>query len=383
MDGRIRHAQHLAHAQRGQRVVHAEFAGHVHLHVHLVRPRDREAHAEEILGAEQLVRARAVIGLRAAAVGHEAAGMALQQRRSVFVVDVDDAHAAPPEQLALPGAVLFKGAVFAGADMVRRKVRKHAHVVADAAHAIHHQALAGNLHQRCVAACVEELPEGFLQLVAFRRGVGGIPVRAEAVYAVGADHAHFFARRLQHAFDHVGGGRFALRARHADQRHLLCGAAEQVRAHQRHGQTSVFRAEHCHPRHGGEIDFVLDDKRRSPFGRTVRGEIMAVALGADDAEKQHPRRSFPAVVDNVRDFGFEAALYERARHALRQLRKFHRHIPLCLTPGIRAKSIFRPPGRQAAPMRRPAPPTARPKKRLLRRRSPPPQTRRRTHRFPP
>lgn len=43
VDGGIRQTQHLAHSQCGQRVVHAELAGHIHLDVHLVLAGNVEA----------------------------------------------------------------------------------------------------------------------------------------------------------------------------------------------------------------------------------------------------------------------------------------------------------------------------------------------------
>ena len=55
--------------------------------------------------------------------------MTLQQGGGVLVVDVHHAHIAALEQLSLPAAVLLKGLVLAGADMIRRKVGEHAHMI--------------------------------------------------------------------------------------------------------------------------------------------------------------------------------------------------------------------------------------------------------------
>ena len=206
MDGLIGQAQHLAHSERGQRIVDAELAGHIHLDVHIVLAGDMELDAEEVMGAEQLVSTGAVVGLLAAAVGHQLAGVAFQQGLSVLVVDVHDAGGAALEKLTLPAAVFFKGLVLAGADVVGREVGEDADVVMDVRHAVHHEALTGHFHQRRIAAGVQKLPESLLQLVALRGGVGRLLMVAEEVDAVGADHAHFAACGFQHALYHVGGG---------------------------------------------------------------------------------------------------------------------------------------------------------------------------------
>ena len=160
MDGGIGQAQHLAHSQGGQRVVDAELAGHVHSDIHIVSAGDMERHAQKIVGAQQLTALGAVVGLFTAAIGHQLAGVAFQQGFGVLIIDVHHAHITPPEELPLPAAVLLKGLVLTGADVVRRKVGEHAHIVVHTGHAVHHQALAGHLHQGHIAACVQKLAEG-------------------------------------------------------------------------------------------------------------------------------------------------------------------------------------------------------------------------------
>ncbi len=71
VDGLIRQAQHLAHGQRSQRVVHAELAGHIHLDIHLVLAGNVERHAQKIVGAQQFKAGPAVVRLLSAAVGHQ------------------------------------------------------------------------------------------------------------------------------------------------------------------------------------------------------------------------------------------------------------------------------------------------------------------------
>ena len=212
VDGLIRQAQHLAHGEGSQRVVDAELAGHIDPDVHIVLAGDMEPDAEEVVGAQQLVRTGAVVGLFIAAVGHEFAGVAFQQGLGVLVVDVHDAGGAASEELSLPAAVLLEGLVLAGADVVGREIRKDADVVVDARHAVHHEALTGHLHQSRIATRVQKLPEGLLQLIALGGGVGRLLMMAEEVDAIGADHAHLAACGLQHALDHMGGGGLALGA---------------------------------------------------------------------------------------------------------------------------------------------------------------------------
>ena len=214
--------------------------------------------------------------------------MALQQRLGIGVVDVDDAQRAPPEELALPAAVLFKAGVLAGADVVGGKVGEHPHVVMDAPHPVHHQTLAGYLHHHRVAPGVRKGAEDLLQLVALGGGVGGVLMAAQIIDAVGADHPHLAAGGFQHAADHVGGGGLALGAGDPDHGHLPGGAAKEIGAHQGHGVAAAFHLEDGDPFQPGQVDVVLDDQGRRPFGGAVGRKVVAVPLGAHDADKEHP-----------------------------------------------------------------------------------------------
>jgi hypothetical protein len=323
VDGGIGQAQHLAHGQRGQRVVYAELTGHIHPDVHVVPAGDVEGHPQKIVGAQQLAALGAVVGLLAAAIGHQLAGVAFQQGLGVLVVDVHDADVAPLEQLALPAAVLLKGLVLAGADVVRRKVREDADVVVDARHAVHHQALAGHFHQRHITACIHELAEGLLQLVAFGGGVCGLLMASHEIDAVGADHAHLFAGGFQHALDHVGGGGLALGAGDADHGHLPGRVAEEVAAHQRHGIAAVLHLHNGHVRHGRQVDVMLDDQYAHAFGGAVGREVVAVTLGAHDADEGHALGCLAAVVDDIGHFGLQTALHKVKGDAFHQLFQFH------------------------------------------------------------
>ena len=192
-----------------------------------------------------------------------------------------------------------------------------------ARHAVHHQALTGYLHQRGIAAGIQKLPEGLLQLVAFRGGVGGVLVASHIVDAVGADHAHLAACGLQHAFDHVGGGGLALGAGDADHGHLPGRVAEEVGAHQRHGIAAALHLDHGHPGQGRKVDIVLDDQRADPLGGAVGGKRVAVPLGAHDTHEQKPRGSLAAVVDDICDLSTQTALHKGKGHAFHQLFQLH------------------------------------------------------------
>ena len=324
VDGGVGQTQHLAHSQGRQRIVNAELAGHVHLHIHIVPAGDMEGHAQKIVGAEQLTALGAVVGGFAAAIGHQLAGVALQQGFGVLVVDVHDAHIAPLEQLTLPAAVLLKGLVLAGADVVGREVGEDADVVVDAGHTVHHQALAGHLHQGHIAARIEELAEGLLQLVAFGGGVGGLLMAAHEIDAVGTDHAHLFARGFQHALDHVGGGGLALGAGNADHGHLLGRVTEEVAAHQGHGIAAALHLDDGGLRHGGQVDVMLDDQHADALGGAVGGELVAVPLGAHDADEGKARCGLAAVIDDIGHFGLHTALHEGKGDPFHQLFQFHR-----------------------------------------------------------
>ena len=314
VDRLIRQAQHLAHRQSCQRVVHAELTGHVHLYVHLVLAGHMEFNAQKIMGAQQLIAGLAIVGLFITAIGDQFAGMAFQQGFGVLIVNVHHAHVAALEQLALPAAVLLKGLVLTGADVIRRKVGEHTHIVVHARHAIHHQALTGHLHQRSITACIQKFPKGLLQLVAFGGGVGRLLVAAHVVDAIGADHAHLAARCFQHALDHVGGGGLALGAGNANHGHLAGRVAEEVCTHQRHGIAAALHPDHGHIRQGGKVDVVLDDQRADSLCGTVGGELVAVALGAHDAHECKPRGCLAAVIDDIRNFRIQAALHQSKGH---------------------------------------------------------------------
>ena len=318
VDGAVGQAQFPAHRQRGQRVVDAELARHIHLDVHLVLAADVEGHAQKVVVPQQAAVRSAVIGLLVHPVGHQAAGVAFQQGFGVGVVRIDDAQAAPLEQLALPAAVFLKAGVLAGADVVGGKVGEHPHVVVDAPHPVHHQALAGHFHHHRVTPGVHKGAEDLLQLVALGGGVGGVLVAAHVVHAVGADHAHLAPGGFQHAADHVGGGGLALGAGDADHGHLAGRVAEQVGAHQGHGMAAAGHLEDRDPFQPGQVDVVLDDQGRRPFGGAVGRKVVAVPLGAHDADEQHPRGGLAAVVNDIGDLGVHAALYQGAVHPLRQ-----------------------------------------------------------------
>ena len=56
-------------------------------------------------------------------------------------------------------------------------------------------------------------------------------------------------------------------------------------------------------------------------------EVVAVALGADDAHKQPARRDLAGIIEDIADLGVEAALYEPVGKALDQLfQKHQRHL---------------------------------------------------------
>ena len=120
-----------------------------------------ELHAQKIVGAQQFKAGLAVVRLLSAAIGDKAAGVAFQKCFGILIVNVHHAHIAALEQLALPAAVLLKGLVLAGTDVIRRKVGEHAHIVVHTRPRGPSSALAGNFHQRGVAACIQKFPKVF------------------------------------------------------------------------------------------------------------------------------------------------------------------------------------------------------------------------------
>ena len=53
---------------------------------------------------------------------------------------------------------------------------------------------------------------------------------------------------------------------------------------------------------------MLDGQHGGTFGGNVRGVIVAVPLGANDADKQAARRYLAGIIINVGHFGIQAAL---------------------------------------------------------------------------
>jgi len=60
---------------------------------------------------------------------------------------------------------------------------------------------------------------------------------------------------------------------------------------------------------------MLDDQHAHALGGAVHGKLVAVTLGAHDADKGKARGRLPAVVDDVLHFGIQAALHQRKGHA--------------------------------------------------------------------
>ena len=158
---------------------------------------------------------------------------------------------------------------------------------------------------------IRQLAQDLLQLIALGGGVIQVIVVAGVIHAVGADHADLVTCGFQHGLDHVGGGGLALGAGHANHRHFQRGTAKIGGGKQRHGVTGVLELDHGHIRQSGQHlggQVVLDGQHGSAFGGNVRGVIMAVPLGADDADKQTAWRYLAGIIVNVSHFGIQAAL---------------------------------------------------------------------------
>ena len=213
-----------------------------------------------------------------------------------------------------------------GADVVGVQVGEHTDLVPHTRHAVHHNALAGNFHDTAVTPGVGQLAQDTLQVVAFGGGVVQVVVMVGVVDAVGANHAHPVPGGFQHCLDHVGGGSLALGAGHADHGHLPGGVAEIGRRQHGHGVTGVVGFQDGHLGHGGDHlggQIVLDDQRRRALGHHVGRKLMAVALGAHNADKKAAGGHFARVIVNVGYLGIQTALHQRVGKVLDQL--FQKH----------------------------------------------------------
>ena len=333
VNGLMRQAQHPAHGNGGQAVVYAEFTGHIHLYVHLFLALHVEADAQEVLGPRQPQVVRLKIGGLMHSVGHQAAGVALQQGLGVGVIHIHHTHVAPLEQFALPGAILLKGLMLAGAaHVVQIQVGKHADLIVNARHALVHQPLAGNLHHQRVAACIHHIPEVLLQFIALRGGVRQLGKKARVFHTGGAHHAHLAACRCQNRADHMCRGGFAFGSGHADHGHFLGRVAEKVCAHQGQTQLCVLHLQHGHP-FGQLLQVMLDQQGLRALFHRLGSHIVAVAAVAADAHKHLAAGDGARVVAHIGDLFLQAALHQGVVQAFGQLCQFHRkNAPLLLFP---------------------------------------------------
>ena len=119
-------AQHPRCSQGSQGVLHAERPGHPHGVPHTVH---REGRTQPTaLPCQSKIAIGPHIGPGDRAVGYDAAGNAVHDFPHPGVVDVENSRAALLKQRSFPVQILGKIRVLAGADVVGRQVREHAHI---------------------------------------------------------------------------------------------------------------------------------------------------------------------------------------------------------------------------------------------------------------
>ena len=247
----------------------------------------------------------------------------------MWVIIVENSHAAAAEQRPLPEQILRKIRVFVGADVVGRQVREHPHRKFDLRHAVKFQPEARNLHDAGVAAVVGHVAQNMLQIAAFGGGVTQCVPLSRPHRAVGANAPHPPPSCRQHRCQQVGGGRLALGARDADHRHPPRGIPIQPRCHQRQRPASLARLRLHQRRAAGPGKFkigkcVLKHQHRRPGRRGRVGKASAVGVLPRQADEYAPGRHRAGVTANGVHLDVAAALHKGAVQIFQQAAKHHR-----------------------------------------------------------
>ena len=182
----------------------------------------------------------------------------------VLVVSADQRGPALGEQGFLPSQVLLETPVFVGADVVRGDIRENSDVEPDAAGAVKHESLAGDLHHRCAAALLHHVGEGVLDLIGFRRRVFRRRMDTPDGNAVRSDQSGFFSALLQQLLQHVGRRGLSLGPRHTHREKLLRREVKPGRGQFCQSLPGILRADHgdalrefAVPVHGHRPDALL------------------------------------------------------------------------------------------------------------------------------
>ena len=167
------------------------------------------------------------------AVGYHLAGASGRDFPHIGVIAVENSYAALPEEGAFPVEIFRKIGVLAGADVVGGEIGEHPGIKCYPGCAVGLQPEAGHLHDAGVAAVIGHPAQQRLQVTALGRGVVQIVAVPRPTGTVCADQPPPPSVRLQDGRQQVGGGRLALGAGNAHQRHPPAGVAVQPR--RKHG----------------------------------------------------------------------------------------------------------------------------------------------------
>ena len=221
-------------------------------------------------------------------------GALLDDIGRIHVVGVDDSLVTALEQDALGGAVLVHGLV--EVQMVLGQVGEGSHVEVDAADAVQHQGVGGDLHDHMGAACVTHTGEQGLQLEALGGGaLGGDDLVADHVLH-GADEADLGAAGLlQDLLQQQGGGGLAVGAGDAHHGHCLSGMTVEVGADEGQSQTVVLH------QNVGHIALRLDggDDDGCALLHCHGDEAVAIGCKAGDGNEHAALGDLTGIVSNV------------------------------------------------------------------------------------
>jgi len=194
--------------------------------------------------------------------------------------------------------------MLAGADVVGGEIGEHPGIKCYPGCAVGFHAEAGHLHDAGVAAVIGHPAQQRLQVTALGRGVVQIVAVPRPAGTVCANQPHLPSVRLQDGRQQVGGGRLALGAGDAHQRHPPAGVAVQPRRKHGHHAARVVCLQN-----GAAVGQIAPGIARSAqHGRRpgcggLCGVDAAVSAAAGQTDKKRPRLRTAGVAADAGDLG--------------------------------------------------------------------------------
>ena len=117
--------------------------------------------------------------------------------------------------------------------MIRLKIGEYSDIKRNSRASFHHESLRGHLHDNTLAAVIDHLPEVSLDIVGFRRGIGGFNMSCSRYYLNCSYKSGLIPTAFEYLANHECRGSLSLSACNSYSKKLLCRVAEICRRHQR------------------------------------------------------------------------------------------------------------------------------------------------------